>query len=517
MTTAGEASDARLVQRVLDGDRAAFGEVYERYADRLFDFAVGMLRDRDDAADAVADSFVTMAEKLGQLRDPDRLRPWLYAVVRRECLRRLQARTKVAYGDDDRLGAIPDPAPSPAEQAEASALRELVWAAAEGLGERDRSLLDLHLRHGLEGQELADAMGITAGNAYTSLNRLKAQLERSLGALLVARRGSADCRELGVVLDGWDGTFSVLMRKRVARHVDQCLVCERQRAALAPLGVAAGIPFLSAPDELRERVLGDLRLVGHETGHDTGPGAPGAGGPGGPGAGGPAPGDPDVVRRRRIARALSATAVVLVVAALVVIAVLDRPATTPLAGRDAAVSPTPSPAATPAPQPAAQDTEGAVTLAPAPTSAAPSADATTSTAPTAAPTTTPTAGPTTAPPTGPTGPATPTTTAPVPGRVVVTPSLLDLGEQARAGTVTLTNPGDLPVDWTMTSAQPWVLVPQSGSTAAQESAPVTVVVNRRALPPGTSDAVVTVSWAGGSTSFTVRATQPSGPARLTNL
>ena len=54
-------------------------QVYDKYADRLHDFAYSMLRQREDAMDAVADAFVTTAERLDQLRDPDRLRPWLYA------------------------------------------------------------------------------------------------------------------------------------------------------------------------------------------------------------------------------------------------------------------------------------------------------------------------------------------------------------------------------------------------------------------------------------------------------
>ena len=38
-------------------------------------------------------------------------------------------------------------------------LQELVWSAAAGLSPRDQALLDLNLRQGLEGQDLADAMG----------------------------------------------------------------------------------------------------------------------------------------------------------------------------------------------------------------------------------------------------------------------------------------------------------------------------------------------------------------------
>ena len=54
--------DVDLVSGVLAGDQAAFAAVYDRYADKLFDFAHSMLRSREDAADAVADTFVTTAE-----------------------------------------------------------------------------------------------------------------------------------------------------------------------------------------------------------------------------------------------------------------------------------------------------------------------------------------------------------------------------------------------------------------------------------------------------------------------
>src|SRR6478609_8209463 len=80
-------TDADLARAAAAGDRGAFAGIYDRYADRLFDFCVGMLRDRDDAADCVQDAFCTAASRLGQLRDADKLRPWLYAIARNEALR----------------------------------------------------------------------------------------------------------------------------------------------------------------------------------------------------------------------------------------------------------------------------------------------------------------------------------------------------------------------------------------------------------------------------------------------
>ena len=83
-------------------------------------------------------------------------------------------------------------------------------------------------------------------------------------ALLIARRGSSECEELGVVLAGWDGTFSPLIRKRVARHIDGCEVCEnRRKLMVSPLALLAGVPAFAAPPALRDRVLEDERLVAY--------------------------------------------------------------------------------------------------------------------------------------------------------------------------------------------------------------------------------------------------------------
>lgn len=135
-------------------------------------------------------------------------------------------------------------------------------AAAAGLDERDRILLELNVRHGLEGQELAHAAGIRPGQISMATNRMRDRVERSLGALLVARRGRDDCAGLAAVLSDWDGTFTVLMRKRVARHVEHCDLCdERRRSLVAPLGSLAALPFLLPPADPRDQVLEAISSV----------------------------------------------------------------------------------------------------------------------------------------------------------------------------------------------------------------------------------------------------------------
>lgn len=269
-------TDAELVRATMGGDRAAFGEIYDRYGERLHSFCSRVLNDPHEAADATQDTFVLAVKRMEQLRDPDRLRPWLYAIARNECTRRgrLRSRHVLTAEVDDMV--VPD-APDFTAGIGASEASALLWAAAEGLDERDRLLLELSVRQGLDGADLADAAGIRPGQISMAVGRMRERVERSLGALLIARQGNPDCPELATVLAGWDGAFTVLLRKRVARHVEGCLDCEEKRQRLvAPLASLGAVGFLPVPlpFDLRERVMG---AVDHLFGADT-PGATGAGG-----------------------------------------------------------------------------------------------------------------------------------------------------------------------------------------------------------------------------------------------
>jgi RNA polymerase sigma factor (sigma-70 family) len=255
---AGGLDDAALARAAAAGDRAAFAAIYDRYADRLHDFCIGMLRDREAAADCVQDVFVTAATKLVQLREPDRLRSWLYAIARSEALARIRARKREMPSEE-----LPDMPTAEADLptlAARSELADLIAQACGGLTDRDRLVYELAYRRSLDGPELADALGVTPKNANTLVERLRDTIARSLGALLVCRRAKADpdkCPELAELLADWDGQFTVLMRKRVARHIDGCAVCEEDRAQMvSPAALLGAAPIvIPAPAWLRARTL----------------------------------------------------------------------------------------------------------------------------------------------------------------------------------------------------------------------------------------------------------------------
>ncbi len=68
---------------------------------------------------------------------------------------------------------------------------------------------------------------------------------------------------MAAILDGWDGHFTILMRKRIARHIESCPTCDEDRQRLvSPAALLGAVPvFIPAPAWLRDRTLSDIRLV----------------------------------------------------------------------------------------------------------------------------------------------------------------------------------------------------------------------------------------------------------------
>lgn len=257
-------SDAELARAAATGDRRAFAMIYDRYADPLHDFCIGMVRDRDAAADCVQDVFCAAATQLPKLREPDRLRPWLYAIARNEALRCIRERRREQASDELPEAASHDAGPD--TLAARNELANLIAEAAGGLVDRDRTVLELAYRHGLDGPELAEALEVSPGTANKMVSRLRSTIETSLGALLVARRAqhtAGNCPELSAILAGWDGRFSVLMRKRITRHIESCPTCEEERRRLVnPVALLGAAPVLiPAPAWLRDQTLGQIRLT----------------------------------------------------------------------------------------------------------------------------------------------------------------------------------------------------------------------------------------------------------------
>jgi RNA polymerase sigma factor (sigma-70 family) len=233
--------NAELVGAILDGQGDGLAAAYDRYAPALYGYCRSMLGGPADAGDAVQDTFIIAAAELDELRDPGRLRPWLYAVARNECRHRLRARALAAR--PDAADELTDETVDLAADAERAQLRAATAAALAALSAGDREIVELNLRHDLAGQDLADVLGVSVSQAEALTSRARARFEASLGALLIARTGQESCPELAAMMSRWDGQLNVLLRKRISRHTEHCEQCgDRWRHELNPAMLLSMLP-----------------------------------------------------------------------------------------------------------------------------------------------------------------------------------------------------------------------------------------------------------------------------------
>jgi RNA polymerase sigma factor (sigma-70 family) len=464
-------ADAALVAAHLAGQSDALAAIYDRYGAALYDTAAAMLRDRHDAADVTQDVFLVAAQRLGQLRDHSRLKPWLFAILRNEVYRRSARRTRSVPTDFAAPGVADMIAPTVGGDqgggVDVAELAELVRNAARGLDPRDQLVLELSVRQGLQGADLADALGVTAEQSYTMVHRMRERVERSMTAFAVSRAGRRECATLAAIVAGDE--FTVLVRKRVARHIEQCDTCERTRRRVAPVALVSSAPALAAPAELRDRILGHISAgtqAPATTFDRTG--------------GFPAPLRPT---RRWTAPAAAALAVLVGIGGGTLLATTRDDPPSALTSR----STVPSTAAAPSP-----------TDPPAATTVADTAPTSPSTSPTGSTSSSP------APP----------TTSPAPGDLQISGGLIDLGAGS-AGAARLTNGGGGALNWSITGGgTPFRVDRTSGTLAPGAHVDVVASIDRDVLGEGTFEATFQISSdvpGDGALALTVRGEVDNDP------
>jgi RNA polymerase sigma factor (sigma-70 family) len=247
--------DGDLVAAVVAGDPAALAAAYDQFAPALYGYCRSLLSEPADAAGAVRDTFVVAEVKLPLLRDPGRLRPWLYAVARNECRRRLHGDGAAVLLTRDELGAGEATADLglALEQAQQ---REMVLSALAELARGDREIVELSLRHEFFGADLADALGLPRNQAHSLSSQARTRFEAALGALMVARSSLGACQELSWILGDWDGELSGPLRKQVRRHISTCEICgERRQRQVNPVALLSALPEPVLPESLQHEAL----------------------------------------------------------------------------------------------------------------------------------------------------------------------------------------------------------------------------------------------------------------------
>lgn len=176
--SASTASDLDThLSRVAGGDRDAFEAVYRASASRLLGICLRVLRDREEAEDALQEVYVRVWRKAGQF-DAARAgaATWLATIARNTAIDRLRARPQVQLAPVDLVEAMPDDADTPVEASARADDRARLDACFETLEPRRRRLIRAAFFDGSTYEELARRAGSPLGSVKSWIRRGLLQL-----------------------------------------------------------------------------------------------------------------------------------------------------------------------------------------------------------------------------------------------------------------------------------------------------------------------------------------------------
>src|SRR5947209_6182942 len=128
-----------LIERARGGDRAAFGELVERFQPAVYAVALARLRDVNEAVELTQEVFIHAMTKLDQLRDPLCFVGWLRQITVRMALNRLTRRVMPRGQGQEILENAADSEAGPLETIIRAENRARLWKGLDRLKEIDRA------------------------------------------------------------------------------------------------------------------------------------------------------------------------------------------------------------------------------------------------------------------------------------------------------------------------------------------------------------------------------------------
>jgi RNA polymerase sigma-70 factor (ECF subfamily) len=157
-------------------DRADTIEVLHRkYAGVLYDKCVRMLADRQEAEDAVQETFVSAYQSLDQFRYGESHLPWLFRIATNVCLKFIRTRSRKGALPSDSLERREAPGPNGASRLH---FRRILEDLHGSLDERDRFILVLHFLDGMKQEEIARVLGISRRSVVKRISGLRQKTAR---------------------------------------------------------------------------------------------------------------------------------------------------------------------------------------------------------------------------------------------------------------------------------------------------------------------------------------------------
>jgi RNA polymerase sigma-70 factor, ECF subfamily len=184
-------TDDELLKLVKGGNGSAFDSIVDRYYKGLFNFLLRMLSNREDAEDALHDTFIKAASGLEKYRMEGKFKSWLYAIAGNSALSKIRERKRRKIlsafrrdsGDESAnpVDLIPDESLAPAKGAEQRELSSLLESAVSSLPLLQKQVFLMRHASGLSFREISEALNIPVNTALGRMHYAVLKIRSSLG------------------------------------------------------------------------------------------------------------------------------------------------------------------------------------------------------------------------------------------------------------------------------------------------------------------------------------------------
>jgi len=171
-----------IIRRAQKGDHDAFAVLVDEHQRYIYNLALRVVKDENEALDLTQETFVRAWTALPNFKGQSQLRTWLYRIVTNLCYNRLpNLRRSINDLGDDVMESIPESDfNAPVQEFESNETRKHLHQAMEYLDENYRLLITLHYQNELSYQEIASTLNLPLGTVKTGIFRAKEQLRKKL-------------------------------------------------------------------------------------------------------------------------------------------------------------------------------------------------------------------------------------------------------------------------------------------------------------------------------------------------
>jgi len=174
-----------LVRALRQGDNQAFNRLVLLYQARIYNLALGYVKQQDEAKDLTQDIFVTVFRQIGKLNDDDKFAAWLYQLALNHCRNRYKKLLRRGFFsslpiDDPESGVSLSTGATPEKDLEREDTSRLVRRAIASLPPAEKEIVLLRDMQGMSYEEISEILGLPMGTVKSKLNRARLALKNRL-------------------------------------------------------------------------------------------------------------------------------------------------------------------------------------------------------------------------------------------------------------------------------------------------------------------------------------------------